>query len=112
MGLRGLAHNYSVYQQLGRNGKPKYVGMTKDFTRRKGEWKRAGRDVGEIPGLDSLTRKEARAVEHLLIEQYGRKAIDKPGILENLNRGIDPRKLGKYKAELEKAKQLIAELGL
>jgi hypothetical protein len=56
-GFAVWAHNTRVYQQLGRNGKPKYFGITNNFTRRKGEWARKCRDVEEIPGLENLTRR-------------------------------------------------------
>ena len=51
-------------------------------------------------------------MEDSLIAKYGRQGKDVDGILSNINRGIDPRKLGKYQDELEYAQQLIQELGL
>jgi len=66
--------------------------------------------------LQNVTRKQARAIEHLLIQKYGRiqertgKLLG--GQLENTNRGIEPRKLDKYKLELEWAAKMIQQLGL
>ena len=52
------AHNACVYQQVGRNGKPKYVGITNNFARRQAEHASGGRRIQEIDGLQSLTRKD------------------------------------------------------
>jgi hypothetical protein len=91
------------------NGLPKYIGMTGNFRRRRNEWIRGNRAVSEI--LGDLTRREARALEHLLIEWYGRVGKEAGGILENTNRGIDPRKLGKYTSELDWARGILGGLG-
>jgi hypothetical protein len=64
----------------------------------------------QIEGVGEITRKQARAIEHLLIEKWGRKLYG--GLLDNVYRGIDPRKLGKYESELEWAMNIIEQLGL
>ncbi len=53
-----------------------------------------------------------RALEHRLIEKYGRKGIDPRGMLDNVYRGIDPRKVGAYAPQLKWADNIIKELGL
>jgi hypothetical protein len=59
-----------------------------------------------------MSYKQTRALEHRLIEKYGRKGKDAGGILDNVNRGIDPRKLKKYGPELIWADDLLNSLGL
>jgi uncharacterized protein (UPF0216 family) len=87
----------------------RYIGITGNIARRTAEWARnpiVSRTIKEFKGLYNVTRKQARALEHLLIEQFGR--ISKAdGVLENINRGIDPRKLGKYADELAWARQQL-----
>lgn len=85
----------------------RYVGITGNFVRRAAEHRRAGRIVKEIDGLGDITRKQARALEHLLIEHYGRIGKDAHGTLTNVTRGIDPRKLGKYANELKCARSVL-----
>ena len=106
-----LVHNACVYRQMVR-GTPRYIGVTDNFRRRMMEHLRIDRLVKVIRGLPDLTRKQGRALEHLLIEKYGRRDIDPRGILENVYRGIDPRKLKDYVKELKFAKDLIKRLKL
>ena len=112
-GFSVWAHNLdcSVYREI-RDGIVRYIGITGDFARRAAEHLRNGRIIEEIEGLVNITRKQARALEHLLIEMYGRIGKDIGGVLENINRGIDPRKLGKYKDVLKWAEEMIKKLGL
>ncbi len=70
----------------------------------------------EIPGVTDLTSKRTRALEHLLIEKFGRK-LDRAGKalggqLDNINRGIDPRKLANYRDEINWAAGILKEMGL
>ena len=63
------------------NGVAKYFGITNDFARRAAEHLGAkGWTIEKIPGLDALSRYDARSVEQVLIEQ---------GELANLNNKID-----------------------
>ena len=68
------------------------------------------RRIKEIEGIGNVDRKLARAIEHLLIQEYGRIGKDVGGTLTNVNRGIDPKKLWKYKKELLEAKNIIGSL--
>jgi hypothetical protein len=110
-------HNTCVYQELV-NGKPRYIGITdQPFKLRAGQQLRnAGRRITEIDGLKNVGYKLARAIEHLLINKYGR-IMDRfgnrlGGILTNLNRSIGQAKVHKYIKELEDAARIIKELGL
>jgi len=70
----------AVYRYM-ENGTVRYIGVTNDFVRRAYEHGQArGWQIERIPGLESLSRFEARAVEQVLIEQYG---------LVNLNNRIN-----------------------
>jgi filamentous hemagglutinin len=61
----------TVYR-LVENGTTRYVGITKDFYRRAGEHLRgSGWEIRPILGLENLSKLDARAVEQVLIEQYG-----------------------------------------
>lgn len=60
---------YAVYQYA-EDGVTKYIGMTKKFERRAGEWNRAmGWRIEPI--MEGLDKSTARAVEQALIEKYG-----------------------------------------
>jgi len=111
-GFAAWAHNTYVYVSRGTGGRATYFGITGDFVRRLGEHARKARGIEKIIGLTNVTRRQARAAEHLLILKYGRRGIDPGGILDNVNRGIDPRKLWKYENELEWARKMIEHLGL
>lgn len=102
-----------VYTEV-RDGVTKYVGASRNVARRTLEWARAAtpRIVEPIRELGNIGWRQARALEHLLIEKYGRFEKDVGGILENINRGIDPAKLSKYEKQLEWAREIIQELGL
>ena len=104
------AHNAcSVYREI-KNGVVRYVGITGNFVRRAAEHRRIGRFVEVIRGLGDITRKQARALEHLLIQHFGRIGKEVHGTLTNINRGIDPRKLGKYVKELEWASKELPKV--
>ena len=62
-------------------------------------------------GLENVTRKRARAIEYLLIEKIGR-ASNGAGTLSNINRGINPAKLDKYKTQLAWARKKLHDLGI
>lgn len=58
----------TIYQYV-ENGTTKYVGITNDFFRRAAEhMNQKGWDIQPIPGLEQLSRGDARAVEQVLIE--------------------------------------------
>lgn len=105
-------HNAIVYREV-IGGVTRYVGITGNFARRSAEHLRiVKRVITEIEGVGNVSRKLARAIEHLLIEKFGRAGKDLGGVLANRQRGIDPRKLGKYADELKEAAKIIDELGL
>ena len=85
--LRGGGN--AVYQALDASGKAEYVGITKNFLRRRAEHLRdSGRTINKIPGLDDLTRKDARNVEQALINAFGLKKNG--GRLSNKINSISP----------------------
>jgi hypothetical protein len=58
---------YEGFNELGQ----RYVGITNNLSRRFAEHSRDGITIRGIPGLDQLSRIDARAVEQVLIEHYG-----------------------------------------
>ncbi len=83
--LEGGPKENSVYKGVG------YVGITKDFPRRKYEHATAGRmfTPALIAGASGLSRGQARAIEEACIVELGLKADG--GTLENQQHSIDPR---------------------
>lgn len=67
------ATNVSVYYGFDAKGDPVYVGITSRFVRRALEHLGDGRSftIRKIPGLENLTRAEARGVEQYLIDVHG-----------------------------------------
>lgn len=60
----------AVYQRA--QGLPNYVGITNDLPRRAAEQLASkGINIQAIPGLENLSRIDARALEQVLIEQHG-----------------------------------------
>jgi len=107
-------HNICVYQEITK-GRPSYIGFTTQTieARAAQQLRTHGRSVASVRGLEDLsTKKLGRALEHLLIQKYGRKGIDPAGILTNINRGIDPAKIGKYTQELKEATAILKRLRL
>ena len=49
----------------------RYIGITKNWVTRQSYWIRQGMTIRPIPGLQNLSRTDARAVEQYLIEYYG-----------------------------------------
>jgi RHS repeat-associated protein len=68
--LGNITPNNLVYQSINAAGDVQYVGITANFAQR--EAAHAARlAIQRIPGLQNLTRAEARAVEQALIENFG-----------------------------------------
>ena len=68
--LGNITPNNLVYQSLNAVGDVQYVGITSNFAQR--EAAHAARlAIQRIPGLQNLTRADARAVEQVLIEDFG-----------------------------------------
>jgi RHS repeat-associated protein len=62
----------NVVYRVVENGITKYVGITNNFLRRAGEhFSERGWVIRPIQGMENLSRYDARAVEQVLIEQYG-----------------------------------------
>ena len=109
-------HNTYLYR-AGDGPNTSYIGISKNVPRRAREhFRKYGCRVKEIEGIGDVVHKKSRALEHLLIEKYGRKVnrsgTSLGGQLDNLNRGIDPRKLSQFTDELSWAKQLIELMDL
>jgi filamentous hemagglutinin len=61
-----------VYTSTDAAGKVVYVGITNNVERRAAEHLATkGFDIDVIPGLETLSRSDAKAVEQVLIEAYG-----------------------------------------
>ncbi len=68
--LSSTAAGFVVY--LGVNGRgERYVGITMDIARRRGEQLRNGLTINEIPGLTNLTYFAAKGVEQVMIQRNG-----------------------------------------
>jgi hypothetical protein len=109
-----LVHNGKncVYLSYHEDGvTPEYFGMTTNFKSRLSDHKRIGRFIEEID-LGNISYKQMRAAEDLLIRKWGRVGIDVDGVLSNINRGIDPKKLDKYQLQFKKMAELLEDLGL
>ena len=77
--------NNTVYVSYANNGLIEYVGITKDFDRRKKEWEHI-REISEyIPNLD---RDAARYVEQAVIDTFGFATKDRGGYLSNIINSI------------------------
>lgn len=62
----------TVYQSFDSSGKVQYVGITDDFpARASAHASQKGISISQIPGLENISRVDARAVEQVLIENYG-----------------------------------------
>jgi RHS repeat-associated protein len=74
-GLQGAARggNNLAYRSVNAAGEVDYVGITNNIGRRAAEHLRSPRalSVQPVPGLDNLSRADARAVEQVLIETHG-----------------------------------------
>ncbi|CCB87932.1 hypothetical protein [Simkania negevensis] len=64
-----VEQSVSVYRSFDKNtGEVNYVGITNNFPRRSIEhWKQKGIEIEPIPGLNSLSQYDARAIEQALI---------------------------------------------
>lgn len=95
----------TVYQYI-QNGVVKYVGITNNFARRSIEqMSQKGIPIEEIPGLQNLSRPDARSVEQVLIEKFG---------LENLINKINSISPNNpiYEEAIKIGKQILNSKGL
>jgi hypothetical protein len=99
-----------VYQSV-QNGIPRYIGITNNFARRAGEHyysKTRPLDIEPIPGLDKLSRYDARAVEQALIENY--KLIKDGGTLLNMRNSI-AKANPIYSEAIERGNEILEQIG-
>ncbi|HEV2471209.1 MAG TPA: RHS repeat-associated core domain-containing protein [Chthonomonadales bacterium] len=62
--------NVGVYQSFTATGDVEYVGITNNFKRRLAEYGERFLRLDRVPGLEHLTRQQARSVEQTLIEEF------------------------------------------
>jgi hypothetical protein len=104
--VQGLATGINTVYQYVENGITRYLGITSDFFRRSAEHLASrGWQIEEIPGLDQLSRYDARAVEQALIEFYG---------LENLANQINSTAQSNpaYQEALQRGMWILENIGL
>lgn len=96
-----LVHNaysstarYLVYRGYDAAGALKYVGITSNWTARAAAHARNGIEIVRVPGLSGVGYRQARALEHLLIERYG--LLRNGGILNQIQSGIASGSMWKY----------------
>jgi hypothetical protein len=104
---RGLAN--LVYRSIDEAGKVNYVGITNNIERRAAEQFAAkGINIRAIPGLQNLSRADARAVEQVFIESYG--LGKNGGILLNRINSISPRN-PIYNQAISRGQELLRQAG-
>jgi RHS repeat-associated protein len=94
----------TVYRIVAADGKTIYVGITKDLARRAGEH---GAELEKI--LGGLSRKDAKAVEQVLIEHFGRVKDGTGTLLNKINSIASKNPL--YKEAQQYGKQALHEIG-
>jgi hypothetical protein len=83
----------TVYRAVDEAGNTNYVGITDDLSRRAREHPF---DIKALPGLQDISRADARAVEQVLIERYGifknrsGQVVNEGGTLLNKMNSISP----------------------
>ncbi|MCC6569571.1 MAG: hypothetical protein IT315_10070 [Anaerolineales bacterium] len=97
---------YTVYRAV-KNGVTEYVGITTDFFRRRDEHNLIGRGIEPI--MAKLSKYDARAVEQVLIENFGRIEKEIGGTLSNINNSISKRKQY-YEEALGRGVELLDEI--
>lgn len=99
-----------VYQAVDEAGRVIYVGITNNLTTRAAQQLATkGIRISQIRGLTDLTRSDARAVEQVLIETYGRSAGG--GSLMNKINSISKNN-PIYEQSIARGKVLLQESGL
>jgi RHS repeat-associated protein len=97
-----------VYRSVDEENIVRYIGITNDFLRRRGQHLRRGRDIVPIPGLSGLTRADARAVEQALIEHHGLARIG--GTLQNRINSIASWRPG-YADAVRRGREILERAG-
>ncbi len=99
---------YSVYRSIV-NGTTTYVGITNNFFRRASEhFRETGKIISKFPGLENLSRQDARAVEQVLIEHF--KLSKHGGTLRNLINSISSKRGEFYKNAFELGTKLLDDI--
>jgi hypothetical protein len=96
--------NNTVYRSV-ENGVTRYIGITNDFARRAAEHlNQKGWRIEPIQGLENLSRYDARAVEQVLIENFG---------LENLYNRINSIASTNpiYQEAINRGKEILEQIG-
>jgi hypothetical protein len=104
-----LVHNTCVYRQVV-GGQTRYVGISDVFGQRVQAHARMGRNVKEIPGLTNLTRRQARAMEQVLIDTFSLNRAGGP--LSNQINSISPKNRHLYQNEINWALSMLPGLNL
>lgn len=98
-----------VYRSVNAAGDVKYVGITKNFDQRAGaHMRQKGIQISDIPGLQNLSRADARAVEQSLIEHHKLQADG--GSLVNKINSIS-KDNPKYEEALVRGAELLKKIG-
>ena len=102
-----------VYMSINAEKLVKYVGITNDFARRAAQHlANKGISIQRLQGLSNLSRKEARAVEQVLIEYYGLGGkAGQTGQLMNRINSISTKNPF-YAESLKLGKQLLENAGI
>jgi RHS repeat-associated protein len=99
-----------VYVSRNAAGEVNYVGITNNLPRRIGEHARSVRalDIKAIPGLQNLSRADARAVEQILIERFGLARAG--GTLLNIRNSISPNN-PIYNTAIQRGREIVGQIG-
>lgn len=98
-----------VYQSIDEAGNVQYVGITNNLERRAAEHLGSkGIEIDAIPGLQNLSRADARAVEQVLIENYG---LGKDGgtLLNKINSIGESNPI--YNQAVERGREILRTIG-
>jgi hypothetical protein len=94
----------TVYRNV-QEGATRYIGITNDFARRAGEHLgERGLQMEPIPGLDQLSRFDARAVEQVLIEHY-----ELPNLVNRINSIATTNPM--YQEAIQRGTQILNQIG-
>jgi RHS repeat-associated protein len=99
----------AVYRSLNAAGEVQYVGITNSLERRAAEHlAEKGISIEGIPGLSNLSRADAKAVEQVLIEQYG---LGKNGgqLLNRINSIASSNSI--YESAIQRGRELLQLVG-
>jgi hypothetical protein len=105
----GTGRTRSTYRAFDTLGNVEYVGMTINFARRGAEHLRAaGRQIIRIPGLNQLSKADARAVEQAMIELH--EVSKNGGTLSNKINSIATTNPD-YAALLARGQEILRQIG-